>query len=58
MDLFIEEIKKSEWSMDYIYLDRKENMYDFKLEHVREVHSPPENTDSPNSDNDQESQSN
>ncbi len=40
--------------MDYIYLDRKENMYDYKLEHVREVHSP-ETTDNSRADSDQES---
>lgn len=34
---FIVELEKQEWSLDYIYLDRRKNLYDYKLERVQEV---------------------
>ena len=34
MGEFIEELEKQEWCMDYIYLDRRKNLYEYKLEHV------------------------
>ena len=37
---FVEELEKQEWSLDYIYLDRRKNLYDFKLEQVQEVEVP------------------
>ena len=40
---FKEELVAQEWSLDYIYLDRKKNMYEFKLEHVETVSPPPPN---------------
>lgn len=43
LDKFIEEFVNNEWSLDYIYLDRKQNQYDFKLELVHEVHEVQDN---------------
>jgi len=39
LDSFITELEKQEWSMDYIYLDRKKNLYEYKLERVEQVAS-------------------
>ena len=40
IEKFVEELEKQEWSLDYIYLDRRKNLYDFKLEQVQEVEVP------------------
>lgn len=45
IDNFSEALCENEWSLDYIYLDRKKNLYEFKLEHVETV-TPPVREDS------------
>ena len=37
MKEFSKELVEQEWSLDYIYLDRKNNMYEYKLEQVQPV---------------------
>ena len=32
MESFCEELIQNEWSLEYIYLDRKTNLYEYKLE--------------------------
>lgn len=34
---FARALIKEDWSLDYIYLDRKHNLYDYKLERVEPV---------------------
>ena len=34
MEDFTKELIEQEWSLDYIYLDRKNNLYEYKLEQV------------------------
>jgi len=39
MDGFVSELEKQDWQLDYIYLDRRNNLYEYKLELVEEVAS-------------------
>ena len=39
MKEFTKELVENEWSLDYIYLDRKNNLYEYKLEKVQPVAS-------------------
>ena len=46
IDEFVRALKEVEWSLDYIYLDRKRNTYEFKLEHVQTVIQSQEESES------------
>jgi len=37
MEQFEKALIEEEWSLDYIYLDRKNNLYEYKLEKVGPV---------------------
>ena len=39
MDGFVSELEKQDWRLDYIYLDRRNNLFEYKLELVEEVAS-------------------
>ena len=39
MKEFEKDLVENEWSLDYIYLDRKNNMYEYKLEQVQPINS-------------------
>ena len=34
---FVQELQEKDWELDYIYLDRKKNLYEYKLEYVQPV---------------------